>query len=56
MCAEVSTVTAVGSADDLDRLALVSADLRSAGRISELQHEPGDDDAGLRLTVTLTSP
>jgi valyl-tRNA synthetase len=52
MRTQVALVSAAGPAADLDRLALVDADLRGAGRITELTREAGDA-AELRLTVTL---
>ncbi len=52
MRTEVTTVTATGSVDDLDRLALIAADLRGAGRINELQQQPSTQE-GLQLTVTI---
>ena len=52
MRTEVARVSAAGPAADLDRLALVDADLRGAGRIAELSRETGESER-LRLTVTL---
>jgi valyl-tRNA synthetase len=52
MRTEVSTVTATGSVAELDRLALIAADLRGAGRINDLQQDPSDQE-GLQLTVTI---
>jgi valyl-tRNA synthetase len=51
MRTEVALVTAVGPAADLDRLALVDADLRGAGRIASFAREAGEE--SLRLSVTL---